>query len=188
MSRAGSSGGGRSSLGYLFEPEEMFPIHRIKLSSQQATEKPSEDSIVLQDDKVTTGDEAELEPPYNAPPKREEDSNPIVSHRPASIIYHTNHSGSNSGLLITVSSSSATSDRWLFAGIHIDEFLHTACRDMHLDLCQHAWNIYESIHVLKFLSSRSRTGRRRGCGVHLEGRRHLDFSSLRRRTQLTTNN
>ncbi|KAK1684909.1 hypothetical protein QYE76_045757 [Lolium multiflorum] len=101
MSRAGSSGGGRSSLGYLFEPEEMFPIHRIKLSSQQATAKPSEDSIVLQDDKVTTGDEAELEPPYNAPPKREEDSNPIVSHRPASIIYHTNHSGSNSGLLIT---------------------------------------------------------------------------------------
>jgi SPIRAL1-like protein len=102
MSRAGSSGGGRSSLGYLFEPEEMFPIHTIKLSSQEITEKPSEDSIVLQDDKVT-GDEAAQEPPYHAPPKREEDSNPIVSHRPASIIYHTNHSGSNSGLLITVS-------------------------------------------------------------------------------------
>uniref|UniRef100_A0ACD5UEJ5 Uncharacterized protein n=1 Tax=Avena sativa TaxID=4498 RepID=A0ACD5UEJ5_AVESA len=100
MSRAGSSGGGRSSLGYLFEPEETFPIHRIKLSSQETTGKTSEDSIVLQDDKVT-GDEAEQEPPYHAPPKREEDSNPIVSHRPASIIYHTNHSGNNSGLLIT---------------------------------------------------------------------------------------
>ncbi|CAM0903236.1 unnamed protein product [Alopecurus aequalis] len=100
MSRAGSSGGGRSSLGYLFEPEEMFPIHTIKLSNQETTEKRSEDGIILQDDKVI-GDEAKQELPYPAPPKREEDSNPIVSHRPASIIYHTNHSGSNSGLLIT---------------------------------------------------------------------------------------
>ena len=107
MSRAGSSGGGRSSLGYLFEPEEMFPIHKIKLSNQRATEKRSEDSIVLQGIKVI-GHEAEQEPPYPAPPKREEDSNPIVSHRPASIIYHTNHSGNNSGLLISVSCTSAT--------------------------------------------------------------------------------
>ncbi|KAF7017673.1 hypothetical protein CFC21_031077 [Triticum aestivum] len=102
MSRAGSSGGGRSSLGYLFEPDEIFPIRRFK--SNQETEKPSEDSIVMQpqDDKVMTGDEADhQEPPYQAPPKREEVSNPIVSHRPASIIYHTNQSGNNTGLLIT---------------------------------------------------------------------------------------
>ncbi|KAE8816848.1 protein SPIRAL1-like 4 [Hordeum vulgare] len=102
MSRAASSGGGRSSLGYLFEPEEIFPIHRFK--SNRKTEKPSEDHIVPppKDGKVMTCDEADQrEPPYQAPPKREEDSNPIVSHRPASIIYHTNQSGNNSGLLIT---------------------------------------------------------------------------------------
>ena len=105
MSRAGSSGGGRSSLGYLFEPEEMLPIHGIKLANQETTQKPSEDSSVLQEDKVI-GDEAD----QDAPPKREEDSNPIVSHRPASIISHTNYSGNNAGLLITVSSS-VTPDR-----------------------------------------------------------------------------
>lgn len=100
MSRAGSSGGGRSSLGYLFEPDEKTtPIH---------TEKAQENSGT-QDGKIAV-DEADQEP---SPPKREdsrrigshrpEDSNPIVSHMPASNIYHTNQSGNNSGLLITVS-------------------------------------------------------------------------------------
>jgi hypothetical protein len=36
-----------------------------------------------------------------------------------------------------------------------------------------------------FLSLRSRTDHRRGCGMHPEARRRSDFSSLRRRTLMT---
>uniref|UniRef100_A0A0D9ZPM0 Uncharacterized protein n=1 Tax=Oryza glumipatula TaxID=40148 RepID=A0A0D9ZPM0_9ORYZ len=96
--RGESSGGGRSSLGYLFEPEreDIIPDHSTK--SVQGTNKAPKGNIVLGDKMAS--DEADQEHQAAAPLKKE-DSNPIVSSRSASNIYHTNQVGNNSGLLIT---------------------------------------------------------------------------------------
>uniref|UniRef100_J3M0N0 Protein SPIRAL1-like 5 n=1 Tax=Oryza brachyantha TaxID=4533 RepID=J3M0N0_ORYBR len=96
--RGESSGGGRSSLGYLFEPdpEDFVPDHSTK--SIQETNKAPKINIVLED-KMASSNEADQE--HQATPMKKEDSNPIVSNRSASNIYHTNQLGNNSGLLIT---------------------------------------------------------------------------------------
>ncbi|NP_001148748.1 nitrilase-associated protein [Zea mays] len=96
MSRGGSSGGGRSSLSYLFEPEETV-LYRTRTSNQETEKAPDTNSgCVKQDDdeKKTVGTEA-----VHSPPKREV-SNPILSsHKPPCNIYHTGQL--SSGLLIT---------------------------------------------------------------------------------------
>jgi SPIRAL1-like protein len=105
MSRGGSSGGGRSSLGYLFEPEEITSYHSAK--SNQETKNTSESSSstpVTKDEKMTACETDQDELPVVIPsPEKKEVSNPIVSsHRPCNI-YHTSQLSHNSGLLITVS-------------------------------------------------------------------------------------
>ncbi|KAL6882688.1 hypothetical protein ACP4OV_011378 [Aristida adscensionis] len=110
MSRGGSSGGGRSSLGYLFEPVETVSYHTMAAKpSNQETEKAQadDDNSSVKNDKVIA-DEADQGPHQEAPhpapappPKKKEESNPIVSHRPPCNIYHTSQLNYNSGLLIT---------------------------------------------------------------------------------------
>ncbi|XP_062185738.1 protein SPIRAL1-like 4 [Phragmites australis] len=97
MSRGGSYGGGRSSLGYLFEPEEITPYHPAK-SNQETEKTPADNNSSVKDDKMIA-DEADREP-HPAPPTKQ-DSNPIVSQRPACNVYHTRQPSHNSGLLIT---------------------------------------------------------------------------------------
>jgi protein SPIRAL1 and related proteins len=119
MSRAGSSGGGRSSLSYLFEAEEITRYDTTK--SNQGTEKTSVNrSSSGKDDKMTSG-EADQVPPVVIPaPTKKEASNPIVSssHRPPCNIYRTSQSSHNSGLLITVSVCLGTVD--LYAYTHVN--------------------------------------------------------------------
>ncbi|CAL5069524.1 unnamed protein product [Urochloa decumbens] len=107
MSRgAMSSGGGRSSLGYLFEPEESA-LHHTTAKSNQETEKvtltPDTNSSSVKDDSKMIGAEADLEPPQQLRPPKREVSNPILSsNRTPCNIYHTSQlSYNNSGFLIT---------------------------------------------------------------------------------------
>ncbi|KAG8044551.1 hypothetical protein GUJ93_ZPchr0060g7197 [Zizania palustris] len=95
MSRGGSSGGGRSSLGYLFEPEKTTPNYSTR-SVQDAEKSPERNNAP--GDKVTT-DEADQE--QHAAPLKKDNSNPIVSHGSASNIYYTSQLSKNSGLFIT---------------------------------------------------------------------------------------
>jgi SPIRAL1-like protein len=101
MSRGGSSGGGRSSLSYLFEPEEtiLYRTHTTAKSNLETKKSPDTNSSSVKDDNKAIGAEA-----VHSPPKREV-SNPILSsHKPPCNIYHTSQlSHNNSGLLITVS-------------------------------------------------------------------------------------
>ncbi|GJN26661.1 hypothetical protein PR202_gb14610 [Eleusine coracana subsp. coracana] len=100
MSRRGSSGGGQSSLSYLFEPEEII-THHVNKSSQETKKTTMTNSNSLKDDKVTAG-EANQEPPVIPAAPKKEVSDPIVSsHRPPCNIYHTSQLSHNSGLLIT---------------------------------------------------------------------------------------
>jgi SPIRAL1-like protein len=108
MSRgAMSSGGGRSSLGYLFEPEDTSPYHTAAKSNRE-TEKTTPDinsSSVKDDNKmIGVGAGAGQEPPQ-LPPHKREVSNPILSSNKSPCnIYHTSQlSNNNSGFLITVS-------------------------------------------------------------------------------------
>ncbi|RCV35062.1 hypothetical protein SEVIR_7G220700v4 [Setaria viridis] len=98
-----SSGGGRSSLGYLFQPEETSPYHTTAKSNQE-TEKttPDTNSSSVKDDNKMIGAGADKEPPQLPPPNREV-SNPILSsNRSPCNIYHTSQlSYNNSGFLIT---------------------------------------------------------------------------------------
>ncbi|CAL5030458.1 unnamed protein product [Urochloa decumbens] len=105
MSRgAMSSGGGRSSLGYLFEPEETTLHHRTAKSNQE-TEKvtPGTNNSSVKNDNKLVGAEADREPLQQVPPPKREVSNPILSSsRPPCNIYHTSQlSYNNSGFLIT---------------------------------------------------------------------------------------
>jgi len=105
MSRGGmSSGGGRSSLGYLFEPEETTPYHTTAKSIPETGKTPDTNRSSAKDENKMTVAEADQEPPQLPPPKREV-SNPILScSRPPCNIYHTSQlSYNNSGFLITVS-------------------------------------------------------------------------------------
>ncbi|OEL14162.1 hypothetical protein BAE44_0024820 [Dichanthelium oligosanthes] len=110
MSRGGlsSSGGGRSSLGYLFEPEETT-LYRTTAKSNQETEKTPDtnSSISVKDDSKVVGAETEQEPRQGSqllPPPKKEVSNPILSsNRPPCNIYHTSQlSYNNSGFLMTI--------------------------------------------------------------------------------------
>jgi len=111
MSRGGSSGGGRSSLSYLFEPEEtiLYHPHTTAKSNQETKKSPDTNSSNVKDDIKAIGAEAVQEPPHPPPPKREV-SNPILSsHKPPCNIYHTSQlSYNNSGLLITVSNTTSS--------------------------------------------------------------------------------
>lgn len=101
MNREGSSGGGRSSLGYLFEPETT--LYRTTAKSHQEAEKTpgtNTNTTFVRDDKKTIGAEADQELPRHGPPKREV-SNPILSSHGPCNIYHTSQLTYNSGLLIT---------------------------------------------------------------------------------------
>ncbi|TVU16059.1 hypothetical protein EJB05_39607 [Eragrostis curvula] len=99
MSRGGSSGGGRSSLSYLFEPEEFTSYQTCK--SKQETEKTLRISSGVKDDKMIAG-EADQELQVIPSPPKKEVSNPIVpSHMLPFNIYHTSQLNHNSGLLIT---------------------------------------------------------------------------------------
>ncbi|CAN6236004.1 unnamed protein product [Urochloa humidicola] len=105
MSRgAMSSGGGRSSLGYLFEPEETALHHTTAISNQE-TEKvtPDTNSSSVKDDSKMVGAEAGQEPLQQLPHPKREVSNPILSsNRPPCNIYHTSQlSYNSSGFLIT---------------------------------------------------------------------------------------
>ncbi|KAG2568217.1 protein SPIRAL1-like 4 [Panicum virgatum] len=103
MSRGGmSSGGGRSSLGYLFEPEETTPYHTTAKSIPETVKTPDTNRSSAKDENKMTVAEADQEPPQLPPPKREV-SNPILScSRPPCNIYHTSQlSYNNSGFLIT---------------------------------------------------------------------------------------
>ncbi|KAF8702551.1 hypothetical protein HU200_032935 [Digitaria exilis] len=104
MSRgAMSSGGGRSSLGYLFEPEETALYHTAAKSNHETEKIADTNSIGVKDDDKTTigGAEADQEPPQ-LPPQKREASNPILScNIPPCNIYRTSKSSCNSGLLIT---------------------------------------------------------------------------------------
>uniref|UniRef100_A0A0D9W8H5 Protein SPIRAL1-like 5 n=1 Tax=Leersia perrieri TaxID=77586 RepID=A0A0D9W8H5_9ORYZ len=95
--RGESSGGGRSSLGYLFEPEpeDIAPDHSTK--STREINKSPKDNIIF--GYKMANEEADQE--IQVAPLKKEDSNPIISNRAASNIYHTNNVGNNSGLLIT---------------------------------------------------------------------------------------
>ncbi|CAL5025841.1 unnamed protein product [Urochloa decumbens] len=99
-----SSGGGRSSLGYLFEPEETA-LHHTTAKSNQEAEKvtPDTNSSSVKDDSKIIGAEADREPLKQLPPPKGEVSNPIItSNRPPCNIYHTSQLGyNNSGFLIT---------------------------------------------------------------------------------------
>ncbi|GJN01982.1 hypothetical protein PR202_ga19288 [Eleusine coracana subsp. coracana] len=100
MSRRGSSGGGQSSLSYLFETEEINMHHTAK-SNQETKKTTMTNSNSFNDDMVTAG-EANQEPPVIPAPSKKEVSNPIVSsHRPPCNIYHTSQLSHNSGLVIT---------------------------------------------------------------------------------------
>ena len=111
MSRGGSSGGGRSSLSYLFEPEEttvLYRTHTTAKSNQETEKAPDTNSSRVKDDKKAIGAEAVQEPPHPHPPQREV-SNPILSsHKPPCNIYHTSQLSYNSGLLITVSNTTSS--------------------------------------------------------------------------------
>jgi protein SPIRAL1 and related proteins len=110
MSRAGSSGGGRSSLSYLFEPEEITPYDTTK-SNQGTGETSVNRSSSGKDDKMTSGEADQVPPAVTPAPAKKEASNPIVSsHRPPCNIYHTSQLSHNSGLLITVSACFGTVD------------------------------------------------------------------------------
>ncbi|CAD6259904.1 unnamed protein product [Miscanthus lutarioriparius] len=105
MSRGGSSGGGRSSLSYLFEPEEttiLYRTHTAAKSNQESEKAPDSNSSSVKDDIKAIRAEAVQEPPHPPPPQREV-SNPILSsQKPPCNIYHTSQlSYNNSGLLIT---------------------------------------------------------------------------------------
>lgn len=101
MSRRGSSGGGRSSLSYLFEPDEITPYHTAK-SNHETKNTSGNNSSVVSDDKMTAGITNQEQPPVIPAPPKKEISNPIVSsHRPPCNIYHTSQLSHNSGLLIT---------------------------------------------------------------------------------------
>ncbi|RLM65681.1 hypothetical protein C2845_PM16G17430 [Panicum miliaceum] len=103
MSRGGmSSGGGRSSLGYLFEPEETNPYHTTAKSNQETEKTTDTNRSSAKDENKMIGAEADQEPPQLPPPKREA-SNPILSSsRPPCNIYHTSQlSYNNSGFLIS---------------------------------------------------------------------------------------
>jgi len=108
MSRGGmSSGGGRSSLGYLFEPEETTtPYHTMAKSIPKTVKTPDINRSSAKDENKMMGAEADQaqEPPL-LPPLKREASNPILSSsRPPCNIYHTGQlSSNNSGFLITVS-------------------------------------------------------------------------------------
>nr|CAB3485514.1 unnamed protein product [Digitaria exilis] len=97
-----SSGGGRSSLGYLFEPEETALYHTAAKSNHETEKVADTNSIGVKDDgKTISGAEADQEPPQLPPPKREV-SNPILSSNiPPCNIYRTSKSSCNAGLLIT---------------------------------------------------------------------------------------
>ncbi|KAL6651252.1 hypothetical protein ACP70R_010177 [Stipagrostis hirtigluma subsp. patula] len=99
MSRGGSSGGGRSSLGYLFEPVEIISYHTPKSKQEAEKNISADDHSSAKGDKMIA-DEGDQEPLHPVPPPKKEDSNPIVSHRPCNI-YHTSQLSYNSGLLIT---------------------------------------------------------------------------------------
>jgi protein SPIRAL1 and related proteins len=147
MSRGGSSGGGRSSLSYLFEPEETV-LYRTRTSNQETEKAPDTNSgCVKQDDdeKKAVGTEA-----VHSPPKREV-SNPILSsHKPPCNIYHTGQL--SSGLLITVSAA---------ACVGMIDYIYMFASSLLLRACVF------------------RTGLRRGCAVHQEGRRRSGFCSVR---------
>ncbi|PUZ48569.1 hypothetical protein GQ55_7G255300 [Panicum hallii var. hallii] len=103
MRRGGmSSGGGRSSLGYLFEPEETNPYHATAKSNQETEKTTDSNRSSGKDENKMIGAEADQEPPQLPPPKREV-SNPILSSsRPPCNIYHTSQlSYNNSGFLIS---------------------------------------------------------------------------------------
>ncbi|CAN6240588.1 unnamed protein product [Urochloa humidicola] len=96
MSRgAMSSGGGRSSLGYLFEPEETTLYHKTVKSNQEADKMNS-----VKDDNKMIGAEVDQEPQQLPPPKKEV-SNPILSSNRPCNIYHTSQSSNSSRFLIT---------------------------------------------------------------------------------------
>jgi SPIRAL1-like protein len=99
-----SSGGGRSSLGYLFEPEETNPYHTTAKSNQETEKTTDTNRSSAKDENKMIGAEADQESPQLPPPKREV-SNPILSSsRPPCNIYHTSQlSYNNSGFLISVS-------------------------------------------------------------------------------------
>ncbi|RLM73250.1 hypothetical protein C2845_PM15G19360 [Panicum miliaceum] len=69
-----SSGGGRSSLGYLFEsePEETTLYHTTAKSNQETEKTPDTNSCSVKDDNKMIGAEADQEPPQLPPPKRED--------------------------------------------------------------------------------------------------------------------
>ncbi|KAG2574194.1 hypothetical protein PVAP13_7KG310200 [Panicum virgatum] len=106
MSRGGmSSGGGRSSLGYLFEPEETTtPYHTMAKSIPKTVKTPDINRSSAKDENKMMGAEADQaqEPPL-LPPLKREASNPLLSSsRPPCNIYHTGQlSSNNSGFLIT---------------------------------------------------------------------------------------
>ncbi|PAN39714.1 hypothetical protein PAHAL_7G263400 [Panicum hallii] len=103
MRRGGmSSGGGRSSLGYLFEPEETNPYHTTAKSNQETEKTTDTNRSSAKDENKMIGAEADQESPQLPPPKREV-SNPILSSsRPPCNIYHTSQlSYNNSGFLIS---------------------------------------------------------------------------------------
>ncbi|CAN6249827.1 unnamed protein product [Urochloa humidicola] len=102
MSRgAMSSGGGRSSLGYLFEPEEINLHHKTAKSNQKDEKTPGTKNKCVKDDNKMIGAEIDQEPQQLPPPKREV-SNPILSSNRPCNIYHTSQLRSNSSrFLIT---------------------------------------------------------------------------------------
>ncbi|KAJ1272358.1 hypothetical protein BS78_06G195900 [Paspalum vaginatum] len=102
MNRGGSSGGGRSSLGYLFEPETT--LYRRTARPNQEAEKttPDTNGTCVEDGKKTSGAEADQEPLHHHHHLKREVSNPILSsHRPPSNIYRTSQLSQNSGFLIS---------------------------------------------------------------------------------------
>ncbi|PVH35746.1 hypothetical protein PAHAL_7G263400 [Panicum hallii] len=101
MRRGGmSSGGGRSSLGYLFEPEETNPYHTTAKSNQETEKTTDTNRSSAKDENKMIGAEADQESPQLPPPKREV-SNPILSSsRPPCNIYHTSQTDHRRGYAV----------------------------------------------------------------------------------------
>ncbi|KAG2574195.1 hypothetical protein PVAP13_7KG310200 [Panicum virgatum] len=104
MSRGGmSSGGGRSSLGYLFEPEETTtPYHTMAKSIPKTVKTPDINRSSAKDENKMMGAEADQaqEPPL-LPPLKREASNPLLSSsRPPCNIYHTGQTDHRQGYAV----------------------------------------------------------------------------------------